>query len=419
MIASLQDLYQKYPRQFWLMFVGMLISTIGTSMIWPFLLVYVSKRLAYPLTAIASLLTLNSVTGLIASFGGGWVVDRLGRKWIMAFGLVLNGFAYLFMGNANTFGQFAVLLAFSGLANPLYRVSADAMMADLVPPEKRIDAYALFRLSNNLGIAIGPAIGGFVAASSYSLAFYCAAVGMTAYSLLLVFFARETLPTRDAIQKAGLGDEHPKSEPLAGYLSILTDFPYVGFIVSFTIVSMCASLVWVLLPVYTSENYGLPMQLYGFLPTTNAIMVVTLQILVTRFTKRFPPLPVVAAGAFLYTVSVGAVGLMSGFWGFWICMVVMTFGELTIVPTSSTYVANRAPIDKRGRYMSLYALTWGVASGVAPVFGGILNDNFGPHYIWLGGAVAGALAVTAFLMLARSAHEQTSQAAATISPSNS
>ena len=184
MITRLQSTLQKYPRQFWLMFIGMLISTIGSSMIWPFLLVYVSERLNAPLTAIASLLTLNSAMGLLASFLGGPIIDRLGRKWIMSASLVANGIAYLFMGNAHTLPQFAILMAITGAVNPLYRVGADAMMADLLPQEKRIDGYALMRLSNNLGISIGPAIGGFIAASSYSLAFYCAAVGLSLYSCL-------------------------------------------------------------------------------------------------------------------------------------------------------------------------------------------------------------------------------------------
>ena len=108
-------------------------------------------------------------------------------------------------------------------------------------------------------------------------------------------------------------------------------------------------------------------------------MVVTLQILITRVTKRYPTLPVVAVGAFFYAIAVGGIALMSGFTGFWICMVVMTIGELIIVPTSSTYIANLAPVDMRGRYMSFYTLTWGVAAGIGPIFGGFLNDIIGPQ----------------------------------------
>ena len=213
-------------------------------MIWPFLLVYVGERLNAPLTAIASLLTLNSAMGLISSFLGGPVIDRFGRKWIMAASLVLNGAAYLFMGRATTLPQFAILMAITGAVNPLYRVGADAMMADLLPKEKRIDGYALMRLSNNLGISIGPAIGGFIAAASYSLAFYCAAVGMTLYSLLLAIFAHETLPSRQPGYQPKPEIETPQKEKYGGYLTILKDTPFISFILTFTLVSICASLIW-------------------------------------------------------------------------------------------------------------------------------------------------------------------------------
>lgn len=402
MTSTLVAKYQKYPPQFWLMFVGMLISTVGTSMIWPFLMIYASKRLNAPLTSVASLLSLNALMGLIASFLGGPLIDRFGRKWIMVLSLIANGLGYLALGYADTFVEFAALLSLNGAANPLYRVGADAMMADLVPKEDRIDAYALLRLSNNVGVAIGPAIGGFIAASSYTLAFYFAAGGMITFSLLLTRFARETLPSRanGLSPNSTLIEKQPK-EKLGGYLEILKDKPYMGFIFSFTLVTMCATLIWVLLPVYATETHNVPMQLYGFIPTTNAVMVVTLQLLITRITKRFPDLPVVAFGSVFYTVAVGAVAFMHSFPGFLVCMVVMTLGELIIVPTSSAYVANHAPVDKRGRYMSLYTLTWGMAMGTAPVFGGFLSDVYGPSAIWIGGAIIGAMSVLAFTLLNR------------------
>ena len=81
-----------------------------------------------------------------------------------------------------------------GLFNPFYRVGSDAMIADLIEPERRIGAYALLRMINNLGIAIGPAIGGFVAGISYSLAFYAAAGASLLFVTLIALNVRETLP---------------------------------------------------------------------------------------------------------------------------------------------------------------------------------------------------------------------------------
>jgi len=403
MISSYQDrlndTFHKYPRQFWLMFIGMLVSTIGASMIWPFLMIYVSERLNTPMTTTAFLITLNSFAGLVASIPAGQIIDRFGRKWMMVGSLAANGFLYLFYSHASTLPQFAVLMILSGAVNPLFRVGADAMMADLVSPEKRVDAYSLLRLSNNLGVSLGPMIGGFIASASYSVVFFLAASGMVFYSLLMAFFGRETLPQRGA----QAGQPTSSSERFGGYLSILHDKPFISFVVSFTMTAVCAALVWVLMPIYAKQNYQVPENMYGFIPTTNAVMVVTLQLFVTSITRRYRPLKVLAVGAFFYTLGVGSVVLDHGFWGFWISMVILSIGELVLVPTASTYAANMAPADKRGRYMSIYGMTWGISTMIGPVFGGILNDRIGPSAIWLGGAAVGSISILAFVFLSRQA----------------
>jgi MFS family permease len=393
MLSRFRSFQAEYPRQFWLLFYGMMISTVGASMIWPFLMIYVSERLAMPLTAVASLMTLNSAMGLVASFLAGPIIDRAGRKWVMVISLLVNGLVYLFMSSAHTLMEFAALMSISGAFNPLYRVGADAMMADLIPTERRADAYSLLRTSNNVGVALGPAIGGFIATRSYGLAFYLAAAGMIVYSLLITFFARETL------QKSAL-EEAPR-ERFGGYGQILRDRPFMSFIGAFTLTQICASLIWVLLAVYAKQNYGVPESQYGLIPTTNALMVVFFQLAITQITKRHPPLTAIGVGSLFYAVSLATVALGGGFWAFWVSMVILTIGELILSPTSTTLAANLAPPDMRGRYMSLYGLTWGVASGLGPVLGGVLNDQIGPKAIWYGGALIGFASAVAFLILAR------------------
>lgn len=390
---------QKYPRQFWLLFYGMMISTVGASMIWPFLMVYASERLDVPLTTVTSLMTLNSVMGLISSFIAGPITDKAGRKWVMAISLLVNGLVYVFMSNAATLPAFAVLMSISGAFNPLYRVGADAMMADLIPMEERSDAYSLMRTSNNVGVALGPSIGGLIATQSYGLAFYIAAAGMIIYSLLVTFFARETLPPEVRAIKQ-------ERERFGGYGKVLRDRPFVSFIGAWTLTQICASLIWVLLAVYAKQNYGVQENQYGLIPTTNALMVVFFQLSFTRVTKRHPPLMAIGVGSLFYALSMFGISQGTGFWAFWLSMVVLTIGELIVSPTSTTLAANMAPADMRGRYMSLYGLTWGVASGIGPVFGGLLNDHIGPRAIWYGGAVVGVASTLAFLYLDRRSRRQ-------------
>jgi MFS family permease len=380
------------------MFWGLLLSTSGASMIWPFLMIYVSNKLALPLTQVATLMSINAVSSVISSFLAGSIADRLGRRGVMLISLFGDAVLFILLAGASTYPAFAVLMALRGFANPLYRVGADAMLADLIPQEQRVEAYSLIRMINNAGIAIGPIAGGLLAARSYNLAFYAAATGMTLYATLLALFAKETL-VRTAAQKTVVH----QPERFGGYDKVLRDMRFTPVIALLMFGWTTATLMWIIMPKYAYDNFGLTEDVYGPIPTTNALMVVFLQMFITRFTRKSPPLAMMALGMSLYAIANGMVALSTSFWGFWICMVVMTFGELVMVPTSSTYVANIAPADMRGRYMSIYGLMWSFGQGVGPVLGGLLNDNLGPRSIWIGGMTIGLISTLGLFLLSRQA----------------
>src|SRR5512147_2905933 len=199
MFTKIRNLYSEYPRQYWLMITGVVLSTAGGSMIWPFLIIYASGKLHLPLSTVATLISINAGTGLIASLVAGTLADKVGRKGVMNFSLTVNGIAYFLLMQAETYPHFVILMILVGLSNPLYQVGADAMLADMIPSEKRTDAYAINRIANNAAFALGPAIGGFLATRSYDLAFYCAGIGFLTYSALLFFLARETLDKSNTV----------------------------------------------------------------------------------------------------------------------------------------------------------------------------------------------------------------------------
>jgi MFS family permease len=397
MFYKLKHLYNEYPRQYWLMITGIVISTAGGSMIWPFLLIYASEKLHLPLSTVATLIAINAGTGLFASFLAGTLADKVGRKVVMVFSLALNGIAYFFLMRAETYPQFVILMIFIGLSNPLYQVGADAMLADMIPSEKRTEAYAINRIANNAAFGIGPAIGGFLASTSYNLTFYGAASGFIIYSLLLFFLADETLDKTISVTKAdSLADP---AQSVEGYARVFHDKSYMAFIFLMAIGLIAPSMLWILMPVYAKTNFNIPEVMYGWIPTTNAFMCVFIQYSVTQITRRHKTLPVVAVGMTIYAIGAGSVALMTGFWGFWLSMVMLTFGELTFVPTASKYVADLAPADLRGRYMSVYWLGWGFSRTVAPLLGGFLNDNIFPQAIWIGGLLVGLISAVGLVTL--------------------
>lgn len=397
LLNSIKTLYTSYPRQYWLMIVGIVIATAGGSMIWPFLLIYASGKLNLPLSTAATLISVNAGTGLIASFIAGTLADKVGRKIVMNFSLTINGLAYFLLIFANTYPQFFALMILAGLSNPLYQVGADAMLADIIPSEKRTDAYAINRIANNAAFALGPAVGGFLAARSYNYALIGATTGYLLYSIILFLFMKETLVRENKTPS-------PEAKPeniITSYSRVFEDKRFITFVLIISMGLIAPTLMWVLMPVYAKTNYNINEALYGWIPTTNALMCVFLQYPVINATRRHPTLLVLAAGMAIYAIGTGTIAFMSNFWGFWLSMVVITFGELTLVPTASKFVADISPAELRGRYMSLHWLGWGIARALAPLLGGFLNDNISPRSIWIGGLLFGIASALGLILLNR------------------
>jgi len=371
------------------------VNTAGASIIWPFLTIYLRQRLNVPLTTIAFLLTFNSIVGFVATALAGPAVDRLGRKPVMVISLLAASATLVAMTVSGTLPPWVVLMAVNGAAAMLYRVGADAMVADLVESQKRTEAYALLRMGANLGVAIGPAIGGFVTVVSYALAFHIAATAHAAFALFLLRFVGETLhrqPKPAADSTAGTSE---------GYTRLLHDRPFLAFCGAYTLAGMAYTVLMVLLPVYAKEHFAVPESQYGFIMATNAAMVVTFQYGVTRVTKRYPHLPVLAAGSLFYAAGVGSVAFGSNFPAFLASMVVLTIGEMIMVPTATAFTATLAPPDMRGRYMSIYGLTWSIGMGTGPLIGGLLHDAIGPVAMWYGGMLMAIASAVAFATTAR------------------
>jgi len=221
----------------------------------------------------------------------------------------------------------------------------------------------------------------------------------------VLFFVAETVPQKQ------VASDQPQTD--GGYGQVLRDRPFLVFCGMYSLAVMAHVLLMVLLPVYAKENFGVPESQYGFIMATNAAMVVLFQYATTRVTERYHHLPVLAVGSLFLALGTGSVALGWNFPTFLASMVLLTIGEMVVVPTSTALTANLAPPTMRGRYMSIYSLTWGIGFGIGPVVGGFLNDNLAPVAIWYGGLGMGLVAALGFVLLARALRAQESEPAPT------
>ena len=386
MISRVRKTIAEHPFQFWILFCGRFIGSAGGSLVWPFMTIYLRQRLNIPLTTVGLLFTISSGVGLVSQFIWGPVIDRFGRKTALLVGLANEAVVMVAFGLLDSLEAFAILIALSGLIEPSSRIASNTIVADIIEPEKRPGAYALLRMIANLGVAIGPAIGGFIATRSYLLSFMAAAASAAIFLLLSILFIKETKP--EGREKRG--------EAIGGYGRVLRDYPFLAFCGAYTLLGMAYAQMMTLLPVYIKEGYGILESGYGFIMATNAAMVVLFQYSITRVAERYRPTLVLAVGALFTALGVGSVALGNSFPLFLMSMVILTIGEMLIIPTSVSLVADTAPVTMRGRYMGVYGLTWGIAFGVGPILGGYLNDKIAPVYIWYEAFILGLLSTLAF-----------------------
>ncbi|MDH7489389.1 MAG: MFS transporter [Anaerolineae bacterium] len=385
--------YRSFPAQLWVLVVGGFINSLGGALVFPFLTLYLRQRLGISLLQVGLVFTVNAAVSLFAGMLGGFIADRFGRRRVMLVSLLASSVVLLLMGLASTYAQMVALAAAIGLAGPVSQPARDAMIADLTQPAQRPEAYSVLRVATNLGYAIGPAVGGFLASVSYLLSFGLAASASLAVFVLTWFLVRETLTEA--------ARAHASNNPSRGFGPVFRDTPFMLFCVLGLLTAVAYAQVTTNLPVHMKESLGLGERYFGWVMTTNAAMVVTLQMAITRAIARWPRLPTLALGAALYGVGLGAIGLMSAFPGLIACAVIYTMGEMVISPTANAFTADQSPADMRGRYMGLLALTWGVAYGIGPALGGAMYDAGLKTALWFAAGGLGLLTALGYLALQR------------------
>ncbi|MDT8304826.1 MAG: MFS transporter [Anaerolineae bacterium] len=394
--ARLRTLYQEFPRTFWTLVGATFIDRIGGAVLFPFFALYVTSKFGVGMTEAGLFFSVFAASRLAGGGLGGALTDRFGRRTVLIVGLVGSGAASLGIGLVTSFALLFVFDVFAGVFGGVGRPAQEAMVADLLPEEKRADGFAVLRVVNNAAIALGPAIGGFIAARSYLALFVIDAVASVITASLVIWLLEETRPAPD-----GGGDELSLGQTVRGYTVVLHDRRFMGFVLTMILLTMGYTQIFSTLSVYLRDVHGVPEQHYGWLISVNATMVVLLQFSVTRYAKRFRPLRVMVTGALLYAAGLALFGVTSSYWLFVAAVAIATLGELLVQPTAHALVARFAPEMMRGRYMAIYGFTWPVAQGVGPLAAGLIMDNIDPRLVWFAGAALATAAAVGFLSLSR------------------
>jgi len=392
----MRAVYHEYPGQFWILILGTFIDHVGGALIYPFLSLYVTRTFDVGMTDVGLLFGVFSISSVVGSTIGGAMTDRLGRKGMLIFGLVGSATATLFMGMAGSLRLFLLSTVFVGLLAHSGGPAQQAMVADLLPPEKRSQGFGILRVVANLAIAIGPAIGGLLAARSYLLLFVCDVLTSLTVALFVALTIRETKPERAADEP-----EQTIAQTFKGYGHVLRDTVFVLFILASVLRSLVSMQLTSTLPVYLRDMHGVSERGFGTLLSLNAAMVVLFQFPIARWISSYRALRVLAGGMVLYALGFGAYGAVSSYALFLAAVATLTVGEMLTAPTSQSLVSKMAPEQMRGRYMAAYGFSWVIPAAAGPTLAGLVMDYGDPRWVWYGTAAVGLVAAGMFLWLQR------------------
>ena len=368
--------YGGLPTAFWWLWLGTLVNRLGGFVV-PFLAFYLAGPMHRSAAFAGSVAALIGVGSAVSGIVGGVLTDRIGRKPTLVGSLAANAVAIAALGFARSPWLLAAGALAVGLTGNAYRPAVSAMIADLVPAHDRVRAYALNFWAINLGFSFSMASIGLVTTLGYRALFLGDGATTLLFALLIGVMVRDTRP--DAADLAADG-----GRPAGGGMgAVLGDRVFVAFVattlVALFVLSQCNSGQ----PMAMARD-GLTAGQVGWISAVNGVLIVLLQMPVTRWLKRWPERRVLAVS---YTVTgLGfAVQLFGHTIGVYaLSVAVWTLGEIGTTPTNQAIVARLAPAALRGRYMGLYQMSWTGASILAPLAGGAVFGSLGAPTLWVG-----------------------------------
>lgn len=394
MFSRLIKIYHEFPSRFWTVVGVMFIDRVGGTMLFPFFSLYITQKFGVGMAQAGIILGFFSLFGMLGSMVGGALTDKLGRRSLILFGLIFSALSTLSLGLVNEFWLLYPLAVLTGLLSDIAHPAHQAMIADILPEKQRAEGFGILRVVANVSWIIGPTIGGLIANQSYLYLFIIDAVISCFVAALFYLFIPETKP-----------EDTPESESqsvmqtFAGYGVVLKDLAYFAFIVAGMLMLLAYQQMYSTLSVYLRDNHGIDPQGYGFLMSTSAITVILFQFWVTRRIKHRPPFLMMALGTLFYMVGFGLFGFVAAYWLFALNIVIVTIGEMIIMPTSQALAANFAPEQMRGRYMAVFGLTWGFPAIFGPGLAGLILDNLNPNLLWYVAGVLCAVAAAGYYAL--------------------
>jgi MFS family permease len=370
-------------------------------MVLPFLTLYLTVNRQLPAATAGLTLTAYGISAIFVAPLAGRLSDRLGGLRIMKLSLILSGLLLFVFPFVDSLPGIFVVTALWALASEAFRPPSMAIIGDLAGPQQRKAAFALTRLAINLGMSIGPVIGGFLAMHSFKLLFYVdGATSLLAGILIAALPWRlnsATHPGKDAVVQSPAGsDANAQPQPGLRYLDVLKDRRFIYFLIAMLPIELVFFQPLAAMPLFLVHDLHMTEAGFGLLLAINTVIIILVEVPLNSAMADWSHRYSIALGALLVGLGFGALALVHNVSAVAVTVVIWTFGEMILLPASSAYVSDLSPREQAGAYMGLYTMGFSVAVAIGPWLGTQVLEHYGADAVWLGTFICGCITAVMF-----------------------
>jgi predicted MFS family arabinose efflux permease len=373
-----REAYGGLPRAAWLLALLELVNRSGTMVIF-FLTTYMTRKLGFTVVQAGSVMSAYGVGSMLGTYLGGRLCDRLGAYHVQKLSLGATAVVLVALQLPRSVWLLALLmLALAAFSEALHPANA-AATARICTPELRPKGFALHRLAGNLGVSIGPVVGGTLALLDYKWLFWADGLTSLAACALAFVFLRSAGPIGEALAAAPA-----PALPVWRNTAFLRLLPLVFGI------ALVFSQFFSTYPLYLRLRYGLSEAGIGRLIAVNTLLIVAVEMLLMHALRQQRPARVVAVGTLLLGLGFGLTPLGHTVPFAVFSVVVWTLGEILTLPMLLTLTTLRSDPAAMGEYQGLTSLAFAMATTFGPALSTRLWDAAGPEWVWYACAALGA-----------------------------
>jgi MFS family permease len=365
-IALFTNTFGGIPRAIWMLSVTQFINRSGTMVIF-FASVYLHTDLGISLSKVGMIMAMFGAGSMVGVYTGGWLVDRIGYYPVMLVSLMCGGCMFFVVSLFESFVPLCIGMFMLSALGEAYRPANMAAVSVHAGKELFTRSISLNRLAINLGFAVGPALGGLLAAQNYKLIFYADGITSLAAAVMVFLYLKPAMKPKD----------HHNTAVQETKTSAFTDKPYMWFLVIACAYAFCFFQFFTTLPLFYKEELHMSETRIGWLMGLNGVIVAAVEMFMIY------KLYFVAAGSVLLVLAY-LMMLVSGAMAWLVLItVIISFSEMLAMPFMTTYMNARASALNRGQYASLYVMAWSLAQIIAPVIATQFIENVSYNALWI------------------------------------